>query len=107
MLKRTLILLILLSASQLFSQDQLRNIFPFDGEVRLDSTVQFKWSSNFYASQSYQLQIATDVNFASVVLDSLSISSNGLLYHLPSYTQDYFWRVRWNNGVSFLYFFIH
>ena len=101
MLKRTLILLILLSASQLFSQDQLRNIFPFDGEVRLDSTVQFKWSSNFYASQSYQLQIATDVNFASVVLDSLSISSNGLLYHLPSYTQDYFWRVRWNNGVSF------
>ena len=102
MLKQKLIFLLLTTLFSFESYSQLtqRLIHPFDNEVTVDTTVHFEWSSYFYGTQSYQLQVATDDLFMFVVVDSSLISDNQLTLNLPIFTSDYYWRVRWNNGVS-------
>lgn len=99
MLKQILILLFIVQSFETFSQLQPRPILPFENMVTMDTNIQIKWSSNFYSVQSFQLQISTDVNFSIITLDSTLITSNFINYTLPFYNQDYYWRVRFNNGT--------
>ena len=99
MLKQILILLFIVQTFESFAQLQPRPILPFENKVMMDTNIQIKWSSNFYIAQSFQLQISTDVNFSIITLDSNLISSNWINYTLPFYNQDYYWRVRFNNGT--------
>jgi PKD repeat protein len=83
-----------------FGQSQPSNILPFDNEVTIDTTLQFKWTKNYYDSQSYELQVSTDNLFMFLLLDSNIISNNQINLTLPYNTQDYFWRTRWNDGIN-------
>jgi hypothetical protein len=99
MLKQILILLFIVLSFETFAQLQPRPILPFENMVTMDTNIQIKWSSNFYSAQSFQLQMSTDVNFSIITLDSTLITSNFINYTLPFYNQDYYWRVRFNNGT--------
>lgn len=101
MLKKILILFFIIQSSFTFSQSQPTPILPFENLVTMDTTIQIKWSSIFYTSQSFQLQISTDINFSFIVLDSVGITNNSINYTFPYFNQDYYWRVRFNNGFSF------
>jgi PKD repeat protein len=93
------VLILLFGFSYVFGQSQPSPILPYENLVTMDTTIQIKWSSNYYYTPSFQLQISTDQNFSMVLLDSNLISSNFINYTFPFYNQDYYWRVRFNNGT--------
>jgi len=95
-----IIFLFQIFTSVLNSQSLTSLILPFQNQVTTDNNIHFKWSSNFYAPESYQLQLSTDNSFSTVVIDSMFISNNQLNLPVSNATSQYYWRVRWNDGIT-------
>jgi hypothetical protein len=69
---------------------------PWNGQTNLVGPTSFKWDLSGAQQQTmhYQLQLSTDENFTTIVIDQNNITENMLdVYNLNSYTL-YYWRTR-------------
>ncbi|WCO01027.1 fibronectin type III domain-containing protein [Psychroserpens ponticola] len=74
--------------------------YPLDGETGIDLNDNLTWQEDVNAS-SYEIQVATDVNFNTIIAD-LEVFSNSHAVSELDYNTTYFWRVRSRNecGLS-------
>lgn len=69
---------------------------PWNGQTNLGGPTHFWWDENGgqQFTVGYQLQLATDETFTSIVVDEMNITENKFdVYNLTSFT-DYYWRAR-------------
>ncbi|MFP9114951.1 reprolysin-like metallopeptidase [Flavobacterium sp. RHBU_3] len=75
---------------------QLMAVYPEDGTTTLPTTIALDWSTDLIAS-SYQLQVATDEDFANIITEVSTTASNYTVSGLQEGTQ-YYWRVKGQNA---------
>ena len=71
--------------------------FPLDNAANLTTILTFRWTSSL-GTATYHCQIATDSNFASLVLDDSTIADTAHFFNSLSANTTYYWRVRALNG---------
>jgi len=74
-------------------------ILPLNGETNITLNPILSWSTSLDAT-SYRLQVATDANFSSIIIDEGNIKDN---YHQISglnNNTNYFWRVSASNTIG-------
>lgn len=76
-------------------------IYPADSQITDTGKVQLLWDTiPAVANLTYEVEIATDKNFSSIVFDSAGIDAGGVIANaLPNLSQ-YFWRVRSFDGFT-------
>ena len=68
-------------------------IYPSDGDSLVALDAIFEWSKSDSANQ-YLIELAEDVNFNKVVIDSLTADTTVNLSNVINYSTEYFWRVK-------------
>jgi photosystem II stability/assembly factor-like uncharacterized protein len=76
-------------------------ISPSNGALNQLSTPKMKWS-NVSNANSYRMQISTDSNFASVILDSTGVTIDSITVPSGKLTSGtkYYWRVNSTNSIG-------
>jgi|GEM_PF-1714624 hypothetical protein len=74
---------------------------PNSSSIILDTakSILFSWMSTLYAS-TYELQIATDNKFSTVLLDSAGIADTLFTYHSKILTSAFYWKVQASNTAG-------
>ncbi len=90
------------TTSFLFEIQSVNLVFPNNTVVL--SSPNFEWSENTMANATYQIQVATDSSFSSIIFEQSNISETSIQTSsiLQISGQDYHWRVRVlnQNGIS-------
>gem|GEM_PF-6040282 len=82
---------------------------PADGATDVSRNVTFSWQASTDAT-SYEIQVATDIGFGSVVESAANLGTTSHAASVDAYATTYFWRVRasgvagtgaWSAGRSF------
>ena len=69
---------------------------PMDGEEGASIFPTYTWNQLDFADL-YDIQVATDADFTSIILDSAGVSGNNIQSMMLEVESTYFWRVRGNN----------
>ena len=72
-------------------------IYPTDDATNIDLDLTFIWQS-VTGADYYQLQVATDADFANLLFDQSAIINPNFDYTLPDELTEYFWRVNAHNS---------
>jgi len=83
----------------LFSQD-LSIIYPDSGMVSTDTSIGFFWNGDTI-NKTFDLEIATDENFSSVIQYSSNLTHNYDTVDFSLFNQVYYWHVREYNGSTY------
>ncbi len=73
--------------------------YPADNATNVSTTVELQWNPSPGASE-YQLQVATDVDFVSTVIDESALVDTSLAVSLLNNSTEYFWRVAASNTAG-------
>lgn len=74
-------------------------VSPSDGETTVQTDPTLIWNSSFCAD-SYQLEVSTDSNFSTLVVDQSGITDTSFSVSPLSEGTSYYWRVNANNNVG-------
>jgi PKD repeat protein len=91
-------IILLLTSFNLFSQTPT-GYYPSWDQLIADTTVTIKWNT-IDGATSYNAQIASDIAFSNLIIDSNNIQSDTLFIEGLDKNQTYYWRISANGGSS-------
>jgi len=76
---------------------QVQLVYPSNNQTNLPTTIEFSWNQIINAS-SYNLQISSDQNFATLIINELQITETKKIVGTLQNNQTYWWKVRAHNS---------
>src|SRR5690554_1071458 len=77
---------------------QLSLVFPKNNYVFDQIAIEFSWNS-FPDANTYELQVATDINFTTLVVHETSLTTTNTFPSGLTSNQKYYWRTKANNSI--------